>query len=72
MFGNIGVPERLTFSVIGRTVNAAARIEAMTKELGRPLLVTADIAAASPAPFSSVGRFRLAGFGEEVELHAPL
>ena len=72
MFGNIGVPARLTFSVIGRTVNAAARIEAMTKQLGRPLLVTAEIAAAAPRDFASIGRFHLAGFGEEVELHAPL
>ena len=72
MFGNIGIPERLTFSVIGRTVNAAARIEAMTKTLGRPLLVTADIAARAPHAFAPLGRFRLAGFGEEVELHAPV
>lgn len=72
MFGNIGIPERLTFSVIGRTVNAAARIEAMTKTLGRPLLVTADIAALAPQAFAPLGRFRLAGFDEEVELHAPL
>ncbi|WP_208986979.1 adenylate/guanylate cyclase domain-containing protein [Stappia sp. TSB10P1A] len=72
MFGNIGIPERLTFSVIGRTVNAAARIEAMTKTLGRPLLVTADIAAFAPHAFTPLGRFQLAGFGEEVELHAPV
>ncbi|WP_417769352.1 adenylate/guanylate cyclase domain-containing protein [Stappia sp.] len=71
MFGNIGVPARLTFSVIGRTVNATARIEAMTKQLGRPLLVTAEVAAAVPRGFASIGRFHLAGFDEEVELHAP-
>ncbi|EFO33497.1 adenylyl cyclase class-3/4/guanylyl cyclase [Roseibium sp. TrichSKD4] len=31
MFGNIGVPDSLTFSVIGQTVHAAARMEALTK-----------------------------------------
>ena len=34
MFGNIGVPERLSFSAIGPTVIEVARIEKLTKSLG--------------------------------------
>ena len=70
MFGNIGVPERLAFSVIGPTVNAVARIEAFTKALGEPVLATADIAAAAPARWASCGAFPLPGITEPVELFA--
>lgn len=70
MFGNIGVPDRLTFSVIGRTVNAAARIEAKTKELREPVLVTEEVAAADPGSFRGVGRFALTGVDRPVELFA--
>ncbi|WP_349358421.1 adenylate/guanylate cyclase domain-containing protein [Stappia sp.] len=71
-FGNIGVADRLTFSVIGRTVNAAARIEGMTKRLTRPVLVTQEIAQAVPeVAFDALGRFALDGFDAPVALYAP-
>src|SRR5690606_2928800 len=45
MFGNIGISQRLTFSVIGPTVNEVSRIEALTKATGADALVTRDIVA---------------------------
>ena len=33
-YGNIGIPKRLQFTVIGSAANEASRIESMTKELG--------------------------------------
>ncbi|NQW02054.1 MAG: DUF427 domain-containing protein [Rhodospirillales bacterium] len=39
-YGNIGIPERLEFTVIGAAANEAARIEAMTKELQIPVLIS--------------------------------
>ncbi|HSM84480.1 MAG TPA: adenylate/guanylate cyclase domain-containing protein, partial [Nodosilinea sp.] len=39
--GCLGTGSRLEFTVIGDTVNVAARLEALTKSLGHPLLVSA-------------------------------
>jgi len=70
MFGNIGVPERLTFSVIGPTVNEVARIEKLTKLVKRPVLATAEIAASHPELWESVGRHDIAGMAQPLELFA--
>ncbi len=49
--GAVGDDSRLEFAVLGDAVNVAARLEQATKELGLPLLVTAEaIAAAGEDP----------------------
>ena len=68
MFGNIGVSQRLTFSVIGPTVNEVSRIEAMTKATGIDALVTREIVALDPGKWVSIGNQRLPGVSEEIEL----
>jgi len=68
MFGNIGVPDRLSFSVIGQTVHAAARIEELTKAVGVDLLMTEDVAEFVRDRASPVGSFRLSGFSAEQPL----
>lgn len=70
MFGNIGVPERLSFSVIGPTVNEVNRIENMTKALSHPALATATVAKHCPDCWHSVGMHRLAGVSQPMELFA--
>lgn len=69
MFGNIGVPTRLTFSVIGPAVNAAARIEKLTKTIQTQALATAAIAQACPDCWQSIGPHRLDGMAVPVELY---
>ncbi|HZP98476.1 MAG TPA: adenylate/guanylate cyclase domain-containing protein [Reyranella sp.] len=70
-YGNVGTDTRLDFTVIGPSVNEAARIELLCKELGHPLLVSqafAEAATASRAHLASAGRHRLRGVREEAEL----
>lgn len=68
-YGNIGGRSRLDFTVIGAAVNEASRVEALCKELGCDILVTADFAAACPdAPLRSLGRHPLRGVAEPAEL----
>lgn len=43
ILGRIGHPGKRQFTVIGDTVNAASRIESMTKELGVPILVSDSV-----------------------------
>lgn len=69
MFGNIGVPQRLTFSVIGPTVNEVARIEALTKVVGENILVTREVAALDESAWVSLGKHTLSGVSQKVELY---
>jgi len=69
-FGNIGIPQRLSFSVIGHTVNEVARIESMTKLLQTPVLAGGPLAALSPELWKSVGEHKLEGVLDPVELFA--
>jgi adenylate cyclase len=68
MFGNIGISRRLAFSVIGPTVNEVSRIESLTKATGMDALVTNDIVALQPEKWVSIGKQRLSGVAEEIEL----
>lgn len=67
-YGNIGIPQRLEFTVIGSAANEAARVESMTKELQKTVLVSAAFADKYPGKLLSVGRYRLKGLEGEREL----
>lgn len=43
--GNVGTKDRVKYAVIGDTVNTAARVEGLNKELGTPMLCTASTVA---------------------------
>ena len=44
-YGNVGTKQRLDFTAIGRTVNEVAKLEALCKVVGKPLLATAEFKA---------------------------
>jgi adenylate cyclase len=71
VYGNIGSPDRLDFTVLGPAVNLVSRLEGLAKELDRPLLCSAAFAAALDAPLASLGRFALKGVTEPEEVFAP-
>lgn len=66
--GNIGIAQRLSFSVVGPSVNVAERIEKLTKQLSHRVLATAEIAMRSPDLWESVGEHRLTGVEQPVAL----
>ena len=72
MFGNVGVSERLSFSVIGEVVNQVARMDDISKVLGRSVLVTPEIAGFDRKNWVSLGDHSLVGIAEPVELCARL
>jgi adenylate cyclase len=71
LFGNIGLPERVSFSVIGSTVNEVARLEALTKELGRQVLATGAFAGHTSIMWDNLGRHQLRGVGAPLEVLSP-
>jgi len=62
IYGNVGVPERLQFTLVGPAVNVVVRVQDLTKLLGSPLLATAPFAAAASAPWRPLGEHLLRGF----------
>ncbi len=69
MYGNIGVPSRVEFSVVGATANHAAKMESLCKVLGVPVVVSSDFAEILPGQWVSLGRHVLPGVAREQEVH---
>ncbi len=68
MYGNIGAPDRLDFTVIGPAVNVVSRLEALCKELDRPVLVSAAFARAAAQNLAPLGSHRLPGVMQPAEV----
>jgi adenylate cyclase len=68
MYGNIGAPARLDFTVIGPAVNLVTRIESLCPQLGRPLLTSRPFASPCGSRLRSLGRHPLKGIDEPQEI----
>ena len=71
MYGNIGTPDRIEFTVIGKAANEAARIEAQCKELNETILVSDKFAECLDGPWRSHGKFELRNIGRPIEILSP-
>ena len=72
MYGNIGSGTRLDFTVIGPAVNMASRLETLTKQLGRKVLLSRAFADFVQGEFDleHVGEHSVRGFNDPIELFA--
>jgi len=64
VYGNVGVPERVEFGVVGVTVNETARLQDLTKSLGADVIASEEVARHHPLAWHSLGRHNLRGVGE--------
>jgi adenylate cyclase len=61
IYGNVGVPERLQFTLVGSAVNEAVRVQDLTKKLGHSVLATASFVDATPGSWRPLGEHTLRG-----------
>jgi adenylate cyclase len=72
ILGNIGSQRKLDFTVIGQTVNTASRIESLTKQYSRSVLVSKTVREMAAAHFSfdSLGVTPVKGIEGGVEIYS--
>lgn len=70
-YGNVGGMGRLDFTAIGPAVNLAARLESLTGKLGKPLVVSRELAGHLGDRVEPVGAHELKGIAGAVDVYAP-
>lgn len=69
-YGNIGIPIRLEFTVIGAAANHAAKIESMCKHFEIGFITSEAVRTLLPkTPFQSLGQHNLPGTAMQTELY---
>ena len=71
VYGNIGLPERLELTVVGAATNEASRLQGLTKELARPVLVSDGFAQNLNLDWEPMGKHELRGVAAPQAVFAP-
>jgi len=69
-YGNIGVPARLEFTVVGAAANEAVRLEGLCKSLHESVLISSEFEHCIPGKLVSLGYHRLRGVSAAQEVFA--
>ena len=70
IYGNVGAPDRLDFTVMGPAVNRTARLESLTKELGCKILFSDKFAKQIDRSSQYLGHHEMKGIAEPQAVHA--
>ncbi|WP_421997731.1 adenylate/guanylate cyclase domain-containing protein [Reyranella sp.] len=71
LYGNLGVPERLQFTVVGSAVNEVVRLQDLTKSLDAPIVASDAFVRASSASWQPLGIHALRGVQVPVSVWRP-
>jgi adenylate cyclase len=72
MFGNVGLAERLAFSVFGSAVNEAARLETLTKKFATPIVASEEFTTYCGGEWLMLGRESLRGINAPMAVFRPV
>jgi adenylate cyclase len=70
VYGNVGAPDRLDFTVMGPVVNRTARLESLTKTVNCSILFSRDFADQIDTPSRFLGMHAMKGIAEPQAVHA--
>jgi adenylate cyclase len=71
MFGNVGLAERLSFSIFGSTVNEVARLEGLTKKFGTPIVASEEFTTYCGGEWEALGSESLRGVNAPMAVFRP-
>lgn len=71
MYGNVGLSDRLTFSVFGSAVNEAQRLQQLTKKYPQRLIASKEFADYCGGDWTTLGREKLAGIRQRLTVLYP-
>ena len=70
MYGNVGAPTRLDFTVMGTAVNRTARLESLTKELDSPILISSEFNQQIKNTGQFMGQFSVKGVENALQAYS--